>query len=111
MDKVIQDLEELTLRIVDDLTNASYEHLADFVEQRGAMIAKLREHQVSENDKTKYKEKIRRILAYDALILEKMTALKTEAKEKLGKINAGRKRMRVYNPAYTPDALFFDQKQ
>ncbi len=123
MDDIVVKLEALTNGFVQTLDTTDVDAIVEFVEERQKLInqfAKLREqmavYETEESDRKKLEERkiaerIKHVLSYDALINEKMTHLMDQSKQQLTKINQTRKREQAYNPAYSPDSIYFDKKK
>jgi hypothetical protein len=123
MDKVVGKLEALTHEFVKGLDTTDVDAIVKFVEDRQKLIdefAKLREQAAlyqDQNDEAqqvadrKIAERIKHVLSYDALINTKMQHLMDASMKQVTKINQTRKREQAYNPAYTPDSIYFDKKK
>lgn len=131
MDEVVSKLESLTNEFVKDLETSDVDSIVRFVEERQVLIdefAKLRDEAVTlptpaegqtEEQATalrkqadqKIADRLKHILSYDALINDKMQHLMDQSMTKVNKINQSKKREQAYNPAYSPDSLYFDKKK
>lgn len=126
MDEVVGKLEALTLDFVKGLDTTDVDAIIKFVEDRQKLIdefAKLREQmalfeteetkeaETAKENERKIAERIKHILSYDPLINGKMQHLMDSSMQQVTKINQTRKREQAYNPAYTPDSIYFDKKK
>ncbi|HEY0826855.1 MAG TPA: flagellar protein FliT [Bacilli bacterium] len=111
MDKLIGELEQITLQCIEEIEASTYEQLIDFVEQREQMIDRLKNQPAEAADKLKHQSAIQRILQYDAVIRVRMNKLKLEARVELDRISSGRKQKDRYSPSFNADAVFFDKKK
>nr|WP_150959397.1 flagellar protein FliT [Aneurinibacillus sp. XH2] len=111
MENLIENLEQLTKSIVDNLDSATYEQLEDFVQRRGEIIATLKTIPFSKISTNSYREQIQSILKYDSIIVARMEELRQEANERLTKISIGRQQKVGYEAVGPYDSVFFDQKK
>jgi DNA-binding ferritin-like protein len=114
MDEWVDRLEHLTQSIVERLDSAGYDELAEFAEQRAAVIAKMQEREWSKADRERYGERIRRILQHDRAILAALNRQKDEAARQLIKLQNAERQKNAYQDAgargYPPDSMFFDRR-
>lgn len=111
MDKLINELNELTQRILARLSNANFEDIDDFVEERQVLVDKLEELVEISSVSLEQKREIQIILSYDAEILARMDALKQEAQNFLHKRGQAKIQRNAYEAAYTPDSILMDRKK
>lgn len=113
MDKLINELDTLTMRFVDRMDQATYEEVEEFVENREKLVLSIQQKwSAGENpDVEPYKNKVARILSYDSAITAVIHRLKQEAELHLGKTAQAKMQRTAYEPHFTPDAYMFDQKK
>lgn len=111
MDKWVEELQDMTIQMVEGLEEATYEDLERFVEKRGALIDRLSEFKASQSVKEQYAESVKRLLQYDAIILNRMSQLKEEADSSIVKINNANTQRSAYDAVYSSDSLFFDRRK
>jgi hypothetical protein len=111
MDNLIQQLDQLTIEIVECLHEASYEELETFVEVRQKLVDAIAVAVVSCQPTSAQKQEIRRILERDSAILARMNALRLEAQDFLQKRNQAKAQRSAYEAGYTPDSILMDRKK
>ncbi|SEC34553.1 hypothetical protein [Paenibacillus sp. GP183] len=111
MDKLIEELENLTLLGLAELPGMLEEQLTKFMEQRTKIIDILLQHTPSQNEKMQYIERLEAILSHDTAFIAKMNFFKEEAQDQLNKIEASRKQRNVYDSGYNGESFFFDKKK
>ncbi|WP_308636638.1 hypothetical protein [Paenibacillus silvisoli] len=111
--EVLNQLEQLTLQIIEDIHETTAEQIEDFLEQRERMIGDICAQFDRLSDVTVYREQVSRILSHDSRIVGRMEELKNEASQGLDKFN----RARVQRNAYSGgggsfgESFFFDEKK
>lgn len=111
MDKLIQQLHDITQRMGEGLDSANSEELEHFVSERGRLLELLKEKRASSEPTVQQRELIRKIVEWDRRILERMELLKSGALEGLRKVKINRMQHQAYMPAYTLDGVYFDMKR
>ncbi len=105
MDNVIQELQQLTQQVVDEIDSITFEELVEFVERREQMVSRI--STLIRDGHAQHKQDILNLLQYDTLIMDKMRQLKDEANIALLKAERARVQKTGYEAAYTPDSIFF----
>jgi hypothetical protein len=111
MDKLIEELENLTLTGLAELPSMLNEQLTEFMEQRTKIIDILLQHTPSQNEKLLYIERLEAILSHDTSFIAKMNFFKEEAQDQLNKIEASRKQRKIYDSGYIGESYFIDKKK
>lgn len=111
MDDWIRQLEQLTLRFIERLDQATHEEVEKFIQEREQIIGQLQTSGISQEDSLKYRERVQMLLSYDPKILAKMNTLMQEASTGINKIRQSRKQNALYQATYTPDSIYFDKKK
>ncbi|MEK3790875.1 hypothetical protein MKX42_03805 [Paenibacillus sp. FSL R7-0204] len=111
MDKLLQELEHLTLAMVSILNDSSYEELEAFVEQRQILVDAIGQEVEKCQPTLAQKEDIRRIMEHDPAIVARMNAHRLEAKDWLQKRGQAKIQRNAYETAYTPDSFLMDRKK
>ncbi|WP_315793796.1 hypothetical protein [Paenibacillus sp. BIC5C1] len=104
----INQLFDMTIRIVDQIDDIEYEELTSFVDQRESLVGLI----MSNNSKLDEfdKNKVKQLMKYDDVFLNKMLSLKNEAASWLNKQGSIRVQKNAYSSNYASDSLFFDRK-
>ncbi|GIP35615.1 hypothetical protein [Paenibacillus sp. J2TS4] len=112
MDKLIDELDLLTVQFVERMDQATYEEVEKFVEDREKLVLSIRQKWTLKDnqDVEPYKNKIARVLSYDSAIEAVIHKLKTEAEQHLGKSAQAKRQRAAYEPQVSPDAFMFDKK-
>lgn len=111
MDKLLQQLRQLTEVMISTLEEAAYEDLTEFIQKREQLVNLILKVPLTSQEKQKYRAEIQSILEADSLIQSKMRSLKDEAARELNKVDAGRKQKNAYSQEYSPiEGAFFDRK-
>jgi hypothetical protein len=111
MDNLIKQLEMLTLEVIHNLAEMSYEEINAFVDKREQLVLEIQRHPLTEADKLRHQGVIHKLLDYDSTILGRMQELLEEADAGLGKMQLARRQNQAYATAYAPDSYFFDRKK
>ena len=111
MSNLLDELERLTLAMVNRLDEADYEELEAFVEKRESHMEQIAAQEEQKPFLARYSEQVRRILEHDHAIKGRMLALKLEASEALSRMDKGKKQKSAYEAAYSPDSYFFDKRK
>jgi prephenate dehydrogenase len=110
LEEIVHRVELITNQMVERLDSASYEDLADFIDERDRLLVELQVVQES-SDSASYKSSILRILEQDKLLGAKMMLFKEEAQKAIEKFQAAEKYKQVYDKEYTIDSVFFNKKK
>lgn len=104
----INQLEHLVNQMIDQLPQATYEEIVDYVDRVGQLVQKI---EIYKNElSSAEKLRLRALIVHDGVILSRMEALKSEAKDWLLKQGSIREQRTAYSSNYTPDSMFFDRK-
>ncbi|NHN33894.1 hypothetical protein [Paenibacillus agricola] len=107
---IVRHVELTTNQMVERLESASYEDLADFIEERDQLLAEFQRVQ-EPSDLALYRSSILGILEQDKLLCAKMMVFKVEAQKAIEKFQAAEKYKQVYDKEYTIDSVFFNKKK
>lgn len=102
-------LYELTLALVDNLDQVTYEDLVAFTDERYELVKKIQPFKDELHQEEK--ELIKQINSTDYVIMERIEFFKREASEWLLKQVAIREQRLAYNANFSPDSMFFDHKK
>lgn len=111
MDEVFDQLETLTRDIVANIDQVDYLYLSEFVDIREQYMNDCKEYFESAVVSQKHRDQIKRILAYDKVILERMSFLKEVASEGMQKTKMAKQQQNMYETSYTNESYFFDKKK
>ncbi|MNI18169.1 hypothetical protein D3C73_715670 [compost metagenome] len=113
MDNLIVELEQLTHSGLASLALMDDEQFAEFMEQRGRIVAAIGKlaASCSDTDKQAFKQRVQVILSYDDIFMARMNKLKQEAADQLAKLDAGRTQRNAYDNDYDAESFFFDRKK
>lgn len=107
-EEYVTQLFDLTLHIIDQIGDIGYEDLAAFADQRESLVKTMMSNHTEFNESDKIK--IKQLMDYDHIIINKMLSLKNEASNWLNKQGSIRVQKNAYSAHYAPDSLFFDTK-
>ncbi|AIQ44011.1 flagellar protein FliT [Paenibacillus sp. FSL R5-0912] len=111
MDNLLQELEQLTQVMNQQLEDATYEELEAFVEQRQKLVEAIgKEVEICQMTSAQ-KDVLRRIMEHDPAIMARMNAHRLEAKDWLQKRNQAKAQRNAYEVGYTPDSILMDRKK
>ncbi|MDF2645158.1 MAG: hypothetical protein K0Q73_963 [Paenibacillus sp.] len=110
MDNVIERLEQLTNDVLAKLDTIEWEDLEHFVEARDELICELNECIAAVPTEVQ-RERIRRILSHDKIIVHRMTFFKSEAEAQISKMSNAQKTRSAYNSYYSSESHFVDKKK
>lgn len=110
MDEWIEQLENLTFGILEQLDEVDYGKLAHFANSRRKLLKQLDLEQGNRVNKEQFVDRITKILEADRQIVSRMNQLKDEASSELIRIRGARKQKGAYQMKFSPDSLFFDKK-
>ena len=111
MDELIRSLDLITRETMDRLQEATYEELEAFVEERQKLVDSIAEKVAICPSTPAQKQEINRILLHDNDLLDRMNALRIEAKDWLQKRNQAKVQRSAYEARYTPDSILMDRKK
>lgn len=109
MSEHVTELEELTARLIQRIVQVDYEEFTVFSERREQLV-----HQLIVNQEVLTvadKQRLRKIMEYDEVILSTMTSLKQEASEWLLKQGAVKEQRNAYGAGYSVESMFIDHKK
>lgn len=111
MDEQIQSLESLTSDLIQQLNSLDYEQLEEFVEIRESITNKilsvLNDSKLTEEQKLRLKI----LLQYDGVILDKMKSLKDEARDWTIRQNQIKAQHSAYDSGYATDSILMDKRK
>jgi hypothetical protein len=105
----INELVEITDKLINSIEQASYEELALFSEERERLIILIADYQTALTEQ--HKQQLRRLNEYDGVILSRMNALKFEASDWLTKQGIIKEQKSAYVARYSAESMFFDRKK
>lgn len=111
MDELIRSLDQLTMEMMIQLQEATYEELEDFVEERQILVDSIAEQVAICPATSAQKQEIQRILGNDHELLDRMNALRQEAQNFLQKRGQAKVQRSAYEAGYTPDSFLMDRKK
>jgi hypothetical protein len=111
MDKLIQELEKLSVAIMNRIGEVSYEELLEYTEKRQPVLDELA-MRISENPLTPVqKQSLQNILQYDQKIKSRMIDFKLEASNWLRQRDAVKVQRNAYESSYSFDSMIMDQRK
>ncbi|GGF91369.1 flagellar protein FliT [Paenibacillus abyssi] len=116
MDKLIASLIAMTREAANHANELDDAQLAQFVEEREQLVKQLKQLTVhlpeDAPERLRYREDMKQLGEWDAIIAGRMLALKDEAVDQMGKINVVRKQKNAYDSGYAAaDSYYFDQRK
>ncbi|QSF44732.1 flagellar protein FliT [Paenibacillus tianjinensis] len=111
MDKLLEELEELTQTMVSRLMDAPYEELENFVNERQNLVDAIGKEVENCQMTSEQKEVLGRIMEHDSAIVARMNAHRLEARELLQKRNQAKAQRSAYEASYAPDSILMDRKK
>ncbi|OAB41849.1 hypothetical protein [Paenibacillus antarcticus] len=109
MDKLIDQLEQLTNTIIDRLDTVSFEEVEQFVEERQEFITMIEILLQSSTMSNHQKVRIQNLLQHDSSIVNRMQILMDEAREWLQQRNIAKAQRNVYDSAYSSESILMDR--
>lgn len=111
MDDLIRQLEELTERAINELSEMEYEELEGFVSERETIIDHIvtfsKGHALTEQQE----QRVFNILQQDGLVMSSMQVLRDEARDWLHQRNMAKVQRSSYETQYAPDSVIMDKKK
>ncbi|WP_408892917.1 hypothetical protein [Paenibacillus taichungensis] len=111
LDEQIGELELMTLNVVKQIPQISYQELEEFVERRQGLVDGIGNLLNNSSLSDSQKKRIEHILQYDSLILNQMSLLKNQSEEWLMQRGQAKAQRQAYELSYTPDSILMDQKK
>ncbi|WP_150270496.1 hypothetical protein [Paenibacillus tepidiphilus] len=111
MDKLIGELEQLTIQIISNIEVVTQEELENFVAERQRIIDAIGTEVESSPFNAAQKDKLARIMSHDSAIVARMNAYRLDALEGLQKRNQAKMQRSAYESAYTPDSILMDRRK
>ena len=111
MDEWFDRLEALTLGTAARLSVISEEELLELVEERDRILDQIRSAELSEADKSKYRNQVDRIVQADRLILARMEQLRGQHEASMNRIHTAKRQNSAYDSDYTPGSVLFDKRK
>lgn len=109
---LVQSLQDITERMVEQLDCVSVEQIQFFIDQRESIVEQLKLTDITEADREQYGAAVRKLLDYDPIITLKLEQLRDEAKNHLEKSTVAKVQNTAYNSTYTTDnSYYFDSKK
>lgn len=113
----LNELEQLTFSVMENLKEMTDQELLHFVEERERILDALKRDD-ADSSKDKHadfdgdtRRRIQQLLQYDGMIQARMQAMLSEYGLTFSKVQAAKKQKSAYDIEYTPDSLFFDKKK
>lgn len=104
-------LERVTLQALSKLEVLTEEELVAFVADREELIDAIKACQPIPGDEATYRERVDRILQYDAIIVQKMEWFRQQSDIEIHKIQNAKKQKLAYDAGYTMDSVLFDKRK
>ncbi|QZN76547.1 hypothetical protein [Paenibacillus sp. DR312] len=112
MDNYIEQLEELTNSFMNSIKTCSYEEFEEFITKRQSIVDlinfELQNKEVSTDDQ---KDRIKRILGLDPVILRRMDSLRLEAQEWLYNRRQAATQRSAYESNLSPGSILMDRRK
>ncbi|KAA8756257.1 hypothetical protein [Paenibacillus sp. UASWS1643] len=112
MDNYIEQLEKLTNLFMDSIEICSYEEVEEFITKRQSIVdfinMELQNKDVSTEDQ---KDRIKRVLGLDPVILKKMESLRLEAQEWLYNRRQAATQRSAYESNLSPGSILMDRRK
>lgn len=112
MDNYIEQLEELTISFMDSIEICSYEEVEEFITKRQSVVdlinIELQNKDVTTEDQ---KDRIKRVLGLDPVILKKMESLRLEAQEWLYNRRQAATQRSAYESNLSPGSILMDRRK
>ncbi|UPK43466.1 hypothetical protein [Paenibacillus pabuli] len=111
LDEQISELELMTLNVVRQIPQISYQELEEFVDGRQGLVDGIGDLLSNNSLSDSQKKRIDHILQYDSLILNQMSLLKNQSEEWLMQRGQAKAQRHAYELSYTQDSILMDQKK
>ncbi|MGU3471494.1 hypothetical protein ACLBWT_10135 [Paenibacillus sp. D51F] len=111
MDKLIEELEELTRDCLPALNSNGYVELYDFVQKRGQLVEQLVEAAARRNPSEEEKQRVKQLLGLDPDFQGAIQSRLDEASEWLAQRNRAKVQLNAYENPYDADAILMDKKR
>lgn len=111
MDELVRLLEEITHQFLNEMEEADYLAVEQFVEQREGIIARIKDCSLNEPFLDKHKIVVNRLLQHDAHIIRKMAFLRNEASLKLKNFQQAGTQRNAYDTDHVAESHFFDMRK
>lgn len=111
MDKLVNELEQITQQGLAELVTMDAERLSEFMEQRGKIMEALLAITPSALQKASFKDRIQAVVSLDPIFLRKLEQFRDEASFQLAKLDTGKTQRNAYDNNYDGESLFFDRKK
>ncbi|SHN67094.1 hypothetical protein SAMN04487896_2179 [Paenibacillus sp. ov031] len=112
MDNYIEQLEKLTISFMDSIEICSYEEVEEFITKRQPIVdlinIELQNKEVSTEDQ---KDRIKRVLELDPVILRRMESLLLEAREWLYNRRQAATQRSAYESNLSPGSILMDRRK
>lgn len=110
MVELLSSIERLTIETIQRLHDMGPQDFEDFLEQREALFHALQFATIGDEEKHQWRERVQAMMERDALVVNRMKALKDEAAQELLKIHQSRQQRKVYEASGRSDSFFYDMK-
>ncbi|MEK4262974.1 MULTISPECIES: hypothetical protein [Paenibacillus] len=104
----IDELERITIDVVNNINTVTYQQLEEFSEERFQLIKLLERYK--EELPWEAKQRLSKLNAYDATIIHKMNILKLDASDWLLKQGTIKEQKTAYGSSYVSESILFDRK-
>ncbi|MEK4363621.1 hypothetical protein MKX68_14230 [Paenibacillus sp. FSL M8-0212] len=111
IDNLLSQLSELTQSFIKDLEIQDSDHVEQFVQERELLVQQLHEVLDVEEMSDMQKEALKKVLAYDKIIEQRMSSLKNEAQEWLLQRNTAKTQRTVYESKYASESYLMDKRK
>lgn len=111
LDMLLHQLLNLTLNFTDGLETKASKDIEDFVSERQGLVQQLEGIMDVQKMNGLQKEELKRILAYDLTIQERMLSIKNEAQEWLLHRNLAKTQRSLYETKYASESYLMDKRK
>lgn len=111
MDEWIEELERITDQIRIGIHTVSQDELELFIVRREEIVEKIRQTELTDIIKNKYRDQIAILLQSDELIRNRIADIQSENQQGIAKINQAKMQKSVYDADYAIGGFMFDKRK
>ena len=112
MDNYIEQLEKLTTSFMDSIDICSYEEVEGFITKRQSIVDLINMALLNKVESTEdQKDRIKRVLGLDPMILGRMESLRLEAQEWLYNRRQAATQRSAYESKLSPGSVLMDRRE
>lgn len=111
MDKWFARMEDWTSDVLRRLESLGYEEMVSLIEIRQSIIDQFTSELYPEEERLRYRTRMKAILQHDESILKRLNHLKEEAAGEIRKASHVRMQKNAYESNYALDGIFIDKRK